>query len=68
MKNSEGGEGLARLERLQIMLSPEELNAVETFSVGAVRNNTGVKSGEYGVLKAPKGLGSRRTSAQGQSS
>lgn len=90
MKNSEGGKGLARLERLQIMLSPEELSAVDAFrfhhrmpsraaavrellrlgiaSVGAVRNNTGVKSGDYGVLKAPKGLGSRRMSGQGQSS
>lgn len=90
MKNSRGGKGLARLERLQIMLSPEELNAVDTFrfrhrmpsraaavrellrlgigSVGEVPNNAGVKSGDYGVLKAPKGLGSRRTSVQGQSS
>ena len=29
MKNSSGGTGLAREERLQIMLSPAELNAVD---------------------------------------
>ena len=87
MKNSRGGTGLAREERLQIMLSPEELKAVDNFrfhhrmpsraaavrellrygiaSVGAVVENVGVKSGDYGVLKAPKGLRSRRTSVQG---
>jgi hypothetical protein len=85
MKNSEGGRGLAREERLQIMLSPDELRAVDTFrfkhrmpsraaavrellrhglaSVGAVIENTGITSGEYGVLKAPKGQ--RSGSAQG---
>jgi hypothetical protein len=31
MKNSEGGRGLAREERLQIMLAPDELRAVDTF-------------------------------------
>ena len=31
MKNSSGGTGLAREERLQIMLSPAELNAVENY-------------------------------------
>jgi hypothetical protein len=31
MKNSNGGAGLAREERLQIMLSPEELNALDNF-------------------------------------
>jgi metal-responsive CopG/Arc/MetJ family transcriptional regulator len=31
MKNTEGGHGLAREERLQIMLSPDELRAVDTF-------------------------------------
>ncbi len=31
MKNSNGGTGLVREERLQIMLSPEELKAVDNF-------------------------------------
>ena len=31
MKNGNGGHGLVREERLQIMLSPEELKAVDTF-------------------------------------
>jgi hypothetical protein len=31
MRNSNGGSGLAREERLQIMLSPKELEAVDTF-------------------------------------
>ena len=31
MKNSSGGTGLAREERLQIMLSPAELNAVDNY-------------------------------------
>jgi metal-responsive CopG/Arc/MetJ family transcriptional regulator len=31
MKNGKGGIGLVREERLQIMLSPEELNAVDNF-------------------------------------
>ena len=77
MKNSEGGCGLVREERLQIMLSPDELRAVDTFrfkhrmpsraaavrellryglaAVGAVIENAGIRSGDYGVLKAPKG-------------
>lgn len=77
MKNGKGGRGLVREERLQIMLSPEELTAVDSFrfmhrmpsraaavrellrfglaAVGAVAENAGVKSREYGVLKAPKG-------------
>jgi metal-responsive CopG/Arc/MetJ family transcriptional regulator len=76
VKNSEGGRGLAREERLQIMLSPDELRAVDTFrfkhrmpsraaavrellrhgllSVGEALENMGVRSGEYGVLKAPR--------------
>jgi hypothetical protein len=76
MRNGNGGSGLAREERLQIMLSPEELKAVDDFrfehrmpsqaaavrellrygiaSVGAVRQNAGIPSGEYGVLKGPK--------------
>src|SRR5215468_6174020 len=82
MKNSSGGTGLAREERLQIMLSPAELNAVDNYrfqhrmpsraaavrellrhgigAVGAVMENTGVRSGDYGVLKAPKGVGPAR--------
>jgi hypothetical protein len=90
MKNTEGGRGLAREERLQIMLSPEELKAVDTFrfkhrmpsraaavrellrhglsSVGEAIENMGIRSGEYGVLKAPKGLrsveGTQRTSKE----
>ena len=78
MKNANGDRGLVREQRLQIMLSPQELKAVDTFrfehrmpsraaavrellrhglaSVGAVIENAGIKSGEYGVLKAPKGI------------
>jgi hypothetical protein len=78
MRNSQGGKGLAREERLQIMLSPEELKAIDVFrfhhrmpsraaavrellrhgisAVGVVMENAGIKSGDYGVLKAPKGL------------
>jgi hypothetical protein len=84
MKNGKGGSGLVRGKQLQIMLSPEELSAVDNFrfhhrmpsraaavrellrsglaavgAVGAVIENAGVKSGDYGVLKAPKGAGSR---------
>ena len=84
MRNSSGGAGLAREERLQIMLSPQELEAVDTFrflhrmpsraaavrellrhgiaNVGVVRANAGITSGEYGVLKAPKGVGQERKS------
>jgi hypothetical protein len=84
MKNSEGELGLAREERLQIMLSPKELAAVDNFrfehrmpsraaavrellrygiaNVGAVRENAGIPSGDYGVLKAPKGFGPERKS------
>ena len=80
MKNGNGARGLVRDERLQIMLSPEELKAVDTFrfahrmpsraaavrellrhgiaASGAIADNVGVKSRDYGVLKAPKGLGS----------
>src|SRR5262249_55801019 len=82
MKNSSGETGLAREERLQIMLSPAELNAVDNYrfqhrmpsraaavrellrhgigAVGAVVENVGVRSGDYGVLKAPKGIGPAR--------
>jgi hypothetical protein len=82
MKNGNGGRGLVREERLQIMLSPEELKAVDTFrfahrmpsraaavrellrhglaSVGAVIENAGMKSRDYGVLKSPKGLASNK--------
>lgn len=84
MHNSSGGIGLAREERLQIMLSPEELKAVDNFrfehrmpsraaavrellrsgiaAVGEVLENAGVRSGDYGVLKAAKGVGPRRSS------
>jgi len=31
MKNGKGGRGLVREERLQFMLSPEELKAVDNF-------------------------------------
>jgi hypothetical protein len=84
MRNSDGGRGLAREERLQIMLSPKELEAVDTFrfahrmpsraaavrellrhgiaNVGSVLENSGIRSGDYGVLKAPKGLGPGRKS------
>ena len=83
MKDGNRGRGLTREERLQIMLSPQELEAVDSFrlhhrmpnraaavrellrqglrSAGAVIENAGVKSGEYGVLKPPKrsaGVGS----------
>lgn len=76
MKNARGGGGLIREERLQIMLSPQELVAVDNFrfehrmpsraaavrellrhglaTIGAVLDNAGVKSGDYGVLKSPK--------------
>jgi hypothetical protein len=85
MKNGRGGTGLAREERLQIMLSPEELKAVDNFrfehrmpsraaavrellrhgiaAVGVVvRENAGVKSRDYGVIKAPKGFAPGRSS------
>jgi hypothetical protein len=76
MKNVRGENGLAREERLQIMLSPEELKAVDNFrfehrmpsraaavrellryglgSVGAVLENVGIRSQDYGVLKSPR--------------
>ena len=85
MRNGRGGTGLAREERLQIMLSPSELEAVDNFrfahrmpsraaairellrtglaAVGAVLDNAGVKSRDYGVLKAPKAVGSGRGSS-----
>jgi len=85
MRNGRGGAGLVREERLQIMLSPEELKAVDNFrfehrmpsraasvrellryglaAVGAVLENEGVKSRDYGVLKAPKGAGAARSSS-----
>jgi hypothetical protein len=84
MQNSNGGTGLAREERLQIMLSPKELEAVDNFrfahrmpsraaavrellrlgiaNSGTVLENAGATSGDYGVLKAPKGLGPERRS------
>ena len=84
MKGGNGGHGLARELRLQIMLSPQELKAVDNFrfehrmpsraaavrellrhgitSVCIVLENAGVKSKDYGVLKAPKGVGNTRNS------
>jgi hypothetical protein len=78
MRNGGGGHGLVREERLQIMLSPEELKALDTFrfvhrmpsraaavrellryglaAQGAVLDNAGVKSRDYSVLKAAKGV------------
>jgi hypothetical protein len=83
MKNGRGETGLAREERLQIMLARAELRAVDEFrfnhhmpsraaairellrhglaAVGAVLENTGIKSRDYGVLKAPRGLGRNST-------
>ena len=83
MKNGNGGSGLVRGERLQVMLAPEELKALDNFrfehrmpsraaavrellrqglGVGrGVEDNTGIASGEYGVLRKPKGLGAGRT-------
>ena len=82
MRNGNGGAGLAREERLQIMLSPEELKAVDNFrfehrmpsraaavrellrhgiaAVGEVSENAGIRSGDYGVLKAPRKARLRR--------
>jgi hypothetical protein len=82
MKNGKGGDGLVREERLQIMLSPEELKAVDNFrfthrmpsraaavrellrhglgTVGAVIENAGVKSRDYGVLESPEGTSADR--------
>jgi hypothetical protein len=78
MKNRNGGSGLVREERLQIMLSPDELKALDNFRFenrmpsraaavrellrqglgvnGDIRDNAGIASGEYGVLKRPKRL------------
>jgi hypothetical protein len=67
--------GLTRKERLQFMLSPEELKVIDNFrfdyrmpsraaavrellrygiAVGCPVKEDNVKSGDYGVLKAPK--------------
>jgi hypothetical protein len=77
MKNGSKKQGLVREERLQIMLSPQELRAVDNFRfehrmpsrAAAVREllrfgiaaagntvvgNTGVRSGDYGVLREVK--------------
>ena len=84
MKNGRGGNGLVREQRLQIMLSPEELKVVDNFrfshrmpsraaavrellryglsAIGGIAENAGVKSRDYGVLKAPKGIGTSRGS------
>ena len=87
MKNRQRAIGLAREQRLQIMLSAEELAAVDTFrfehrmpsraaavrellrsglaSVGEVLGNSGTKSADYGVLKAPKSLATPHNSKVG---
>ena len=76
MKKGNEPGGLTREERLQIMLSPEELRVVDSFrfqhrmpsraaaarelfrlglaAAGGVADNAGIKSSQYGVLKAPK--------------
>lgn len=76
MKKGNGPGGLAREERLQIMLSLEELRVVDSFrfqhrmpsraaavrelfrlglaAAGVVVDNAGIKSSDYGVVKAPK--------------
>jgi hypothetical protein len=81
VKNSKGGTGLVRELRLQIMLSPGELDAVDSVrfkhrmpsraaavrellrrgiaAMGVVKENSGTKSGDYGVLNGPKGVDSR---------
>ena len=79
MKNGNNGSGgLTRDERLQIMLSQDEVCAVDDFRFehrmpsraaavrelfrlgiaagGTVVDNAGIKSSDYGVLKAPKNL------------
>jgi hypothetical protein len=78
MKKGKGPGGLARGERLQIMLSHNELRVVDSFrfqhrmpsraaavrelfrlgiaAAGVVVDNAGIKSSDYGVLKAPKNL------------
>jgi hypothetical protein len=77
-KGNRSGSRLAREERLQFMLSPEELKAVDNFrfeyrmpsraaalrdllrlglkAAGAVANNAGISSKEYGVLNQPESL------------
>jgi len=83
VKRANGGRGLSREVRLQIMLSPQELRAVDGFrfehrmpsraaavrellrfglaSAGAVLENAGVKSSDYGVLRAPGGVSNPAT-------
>jgi len=78
MSNGKRGRGLVREERLQIMLTPQEVSAVDNFrfthrmpsraaavrellrhgiaAAGLVADNTGIKSSDYGVLRAPRGL------------
>jgi hypothetical protein len=76
MPRDSAAAGLEREERLQIMLAPEELSALDDFrfkhrmpsraaavrelfrmglaAAGAVADNTGMKSSDYGVLKTTK--------------
>ena len=85
MKSGNGEHSLEREVRLQIMLSPQELKAVDNFrfehrmpsraaavrellrqgiaSAGTARENAGIKSKDYGVLKAPKGAGNIRNAS-----
>jgi hypothetical protein len=81
VKNRSGGAGLSRKERLQFLLSADELAAIDSFrfahwmppraaavreplrygiasTKGRAPDNAVLKSGEYGVLKSPKGVGS----------
>jgi hypothetical protein len=82
MNKGNGPGGSVRGERLQIMLSPEELRVVDSFrfeqrmpsraaaarelfrlgiaAAGGVVDNAGIKSSDYGVLKAPKKLTKHR--------
>ena len=77
MRKTRKQVGLARGERLQIMVSHEELKVLDSFRfqhrmpsraaavrqlfrlgltvTGAVLENAGIKSSEYGVLGGPEG-------------
>jgi hypothetical protein len=67
MKNGKGGNGLVREERLQIMLSPEELKAVDNFRfihrmpsrAAAVRELLRYGLGTVGAVSENAGVKSR---------
>lgn len=67
MKNANGGRGLVREERLQIMLSPEELTAVDNYRfqhrmpsrAAAVRELLRLGIGAAGVVLDNAGFKSR---------